>query len=387
MAKYLGETALAELVSKMKNYADNAGIVEIENQALYIRQTNSGVYRWKHQANATLYYGIASEDTTKKYVFSNAGEDILIIRNSATEKGWLLINDYLEQCYYGRTYTSAGSFSYKMIDRYVLSYSQEPTSWDTTPTQNSTNPVTSGGVYSALSGKQDTLIFDTAPTSASTNPVTSGGVYTALGDKVDKVAGKGLSTDDFVSSSYYTKTQIDGMVSSVYKPAGSVAFASLPTLSASVLGNVYNVTDAFTTTSDFVEGSGKTYPAGTNVVVVDISATSTPSYKFDVLAGMVDLSGYVPTTRKVNNKALSSDITLSASDVGALASDTTYVSSVNGSSGAVTGIQTTANLVTSFNSTTSDSKYPSEKLVKTSLDAKQDTMTEITTEEVDALFT
>lgn len=36
----------------------------------------------------------------------------------------------------------------------------------------------------------------------------------------------------------------------------------------------------------------------------------------------VDLSGYVPTTRKVNNKALSSDITLTASDVGALPDST-----------------------------------------------------------------
>lgn len=35
----------------------------------------------------------------------------------------------------------------------------------------------------------------------------------------------------------------------------------------------------------------------------------------------VDLSNYVPTTRKVNNKALSSDITLSASDVSAVAAN------------------------------------------------------------------
>lgn len=41
---------------------------------------------------------------------------------------------------------------------------------------------------------------DSTPTSASTNFVTSGGVYTALGDKVDKVQGKGLSTEDFTSS-------------------------------------------------------------------------------------------------------------------------------------------------------------------------------------------
>ena len=38
-----------------------------------------------------------------------------------------------------------------------------------------------------LDKKQDTLTFDTTPTQSSTNPVTSGGVYTALGTKQDDV--------------------------------------------------------------------------------------------------------------------------------------------------------------------------------------------------------
>ena len=57
-----------------------------------------------------------------------------------------------------------------------------------------------------------------------------------------------------------------------YVPKGNCAFASLPaTPTASMVGNVYNVTDAFTTDSRFVEGSGKSYGAGQNVVVVDNS--------------------------------------------------------------------------------------------------------------------
>lgn len=48
----------------------------------------------------------------------------------------------------------------------------------------------------------------------------------------------------------------------------------------------------------------------------------------------------VPNTRKVNGKQLNKDITLIASDVGALPSDTTYVSSINGNSGAITNIAT-----------------------------------------------
>lgn len=46
--------------------------------------------------------------------------------------------------------------------------------------------------WATFNGKQDELTFDNAPTSGSTNPVTSGGVYTALDGKVAKETGKGL---------------------------------------------------------------------------------------------------------------------------------------------------------------------------------------------------
>ena len=62
-----------------------------------------------------------------------------------------------------------------------------------------------------------------------------------------------------------------------YKVKGSKAFADLPSVSTATvndIGNVYNVTDAFTTTADFVEGAGKKYPAGTNVVIVDASTVA-----------------------------------------------------------------------------------------------------------------
>lgn len=94
---------------------------------------------------------------------------------------------------------------------------------------------------------------------------------------------------------------ISTALSSVFVPAGSVAFASLPTLGSSVLGHVYNITEAFTTTSDFVEGSGKSYSAGTNVAVVNTGTSSSPTYKFDVWGNIVDLSGYYTKT-EIDNK-------------------------------------------------------------------------------------
>lgn len=50
----------------------------------------------------------------------------------------------------------------------------------------------------------------------------------------------------------------------------------------------------------------------------------------------IDLTGYVPTSRTINSKALTTNITLTASDVSALPSSTTYVSSFNGQNGAIT---------------------------------------------------
>ena len=109
---------------------------------------------------------------------------------------------------------------------------------------------------------------------------------------------------------YQTEEQvvaaITAKVSSTYKAGGSVAFASLPTADEAHLGMVYNVTDKFTATADFVEGAGGKHPAGTNVVVVK----SGDEYKYDVLAGFVDLSEYAKTAdvvAKEEGKGLSTN--------------------------------------------------------------------------------
>ncbi len=88
---------------------------------------------------------------------------------------------------------------------------------------------------------------------------------------------------------------INSAISSVYKPAGSLAAAEIAAslLTSANEGNVYNVSEEFTTTTNFVEGAGKTYPAGTNIVVVNTGTSASPVYKFDILAGFMDLSNYV----------------------------------------------------------------------------------------------
>ena len=135
---------------------------------------------------------------------------------------------------------------------------------------------TAGQVETAVTGKG----YQTAPQVESI--VTSKGYQTSA--QVDAaITSKGYTTSSDVEAA------IKAATTSVYKPAGSVAFSELPTPAAANEGNVYNVTDSFTTTTSFIEGAGNKYPAGTNVVVIKSGA----NYLFDVLPGFIDLSGYM----------------------------------------------------------------------------------------------
>ena len=107
-----------------------------------------------------------------------------------------------------------------------------------------------------------------------------------------------------LADNYDTSAEVDekisSAISSTYKAAGSVASVDAITADAEHEGYVYNVTTEFTTTDAFVEGAGVKYPAGTNVVVVEIAGDPV-SYKLDVMSGFVDLSNYA-TIDQLNTK-------------------------------------------------------------------------------------
>ena len=118
-------------------------------------------------------------------------------------------------------------------------------------------------------------------------------VYILKGKPTTTLENWSAVGDDQDLSNYYTKTEVDAIVSRVYKPAGSCTFENLPaTLTYSILGYVYDVTNDFITDSRFAEGAGHDYPAGTNVVVINVGTEQLPEYKFDTLPGFIDLSGY-----------------------------------------------------------------------------------------------
>ncbi|MBQ9041408.1 MAG: hypothetical protein IJ111_01170 [Eggerthellaceae bacterium] len=106
--------------------------------------------------------------------------------------------------------------------------------------------------------------------------------------------GTGLATSDQVYD--HVASAIATAIATTYKPAGSIAPASVAAalLIAANEGKVYNLSGALTidatTAALFIDGTaGESFPEGTNIVVVDDEG----SYKFDVLAGFVDLSPYL----------------------------------------------------------------------------------------------
>ena len=128
------------------------------------------------------------------------------------------------------------------------------------------------------------------PTDSSRAPLASPAF---TGTPTAPTAAAGTNSTQLATTAF-VKAAVDSAVSGAYKPQGSVTFANIPTTGL-VVGYVYNISDAFTTDSRFVEGAGKAYPAGTNIVCVSTSATA----KWDVLSGFVDLSNYLKTTDMV----------------------------------------------------------------------------------------
>lgn len=177
------------------------------------------------------------------------------------------------------------------------------------------------GQYTSLTGKpsiEGHELVSGNQTAASLGFATPSDISTATADMATQtwVNGKGyqtstqvqqavttatadMATKTWVTSQNYATTSnvntlITQAVSTVYTPKGSLAdISTLTTLAASgKVGDVYNISSEFTTTNVFIEGIGKKYPAGTNIVLVEVEGEK----KWDVLAGSVDTSGFVLKT-------------------------------------------------------------------------------------------
>lgn len=113
--------------------------------------------------------------------------------------------------------------------------------------------------------------------------------------------------EDIDNARYYYEQakSISESFSGALKPMGTVTFDNLPSLSNVTEGDMYNVSDQFTTTSSFKEGSGNTIPAGSNVY-------KTSDGFWDVLAGspVTGIKGSSETSYRRGN------VNITASNIG-----------------------------------------------------------------------
>jgi hypothetical protein len=146
-------------------------------------------------------------------------------------------------------------------------------------------------------------------TDIAANSIQENDLSTPLSNKIDNAStnaatakqvatqnANAIANNIYSKSQTYSKTEVDNKVSaaltSAIVPKGTVTYANLPTPAKANLGYMYNVSDAFTTDSRFVDGASKKYNAGANVYVVAVTTGGSTEYKFDVFMGFVDLSGY-----------------------------------------------------------------------------------------------
>lgn len=191
---------------------------------------------------------------------------------------------------------------------------------------------------------------ESAPTANSEKVPTSGGVKTALDGKLDKTATAEKATSDasgnVITTTYATKNEVSA-VETTANTAKSIAegraravsfenYSALATSLNSAANTEYKVGDnIFIQAGDVpdlwiysVESGNADYTYTNDDAVVSVLQTNGSLqigyYKVAAMeTGKVDLSGYVVTSRTINGKALSSNITLSAADVGALAAGET----------------------------------------------------------------
>lgn len=104
--------------------------------------------------------------------------------------------------------------------------------------------------------------------------------------------------------------KISESFSGALRPLGTINFADLPSTADANSGDMYNITDQFTTTTDFKEGAGNIIPAGSNVYL-------TIDRYWDVLAG-TPVTG-VKGAKEVYYRR--GNVNITPTDIGAIAED------------------------------------------------------------------
>ena len=145
-----------------------------------------------------------------------------------------------------------------------------------------------------------------------------------------------VETDDIVGNAV-TNAKLAQVATSTIKGRRSSGTGAVEDLTAAQVREIINVSDGADKTNSVIEAAANVTIADNDaIVIIDASASAGNKTKSVLWSAIkvIFAALYVPLTRTVNNKALSGNISLNASDVGADASGTasTAVSNHNSSS-------------------------------------------------------
>lgn len=176
----------------------------------------------------------------------------------------------------------------------------------------SASTATSKASEAAASATNASNSANTAATKANEASTSANNADTYAKESKSYALGTGNVRPDEATDNakyYYEQAKsISESLSGALHPMGTVTFANLPPLSDASEGDMYNVSDQFTTNTDFKEGAGNVIPAGANVY-------KTADEKWDVLAGspVTGIKGSNETAYRKGN------VNITAENIGALA--------------------------------------------------------------------
>lgn len=247
-----------EIQRLIQNYLD--GMAQSVSQA----QKSAELAANKAQESSTSASNAKTSETNAKTSETNASNSATKARNSET-------NAKASETKAKASETSASTSA----SNAKASETNSKTS-ETNAKKSETNASTS-----AANAKNSETNAKASATSAST--FASNAKTSETKAKASETNAKTSETNSAKSESEAQKyaeqvKEISESFSGALRPLGTINFADLPSTADANSGDMYNITDQFTTTTDFKEGAGNIIPAGSNVYL-------TIDRYWDVLAG------------------------------------------------------------------------------------------------------
>ena len=195
---------------------------------------------------------------------------------------------------------------------------------DSALSASSTNPVQNKVVNSAINNL-NALVGDKKVSEQITTALTAksdvGHVHTATEVGADP---SGSASSALTSAKSYTDTKIAGLINGAPTTLDTIGeIATAMAANEDVVEALESAIGTKANASDLTSHTGnKSNPHGVTLAQLGVNATATELNYVDGVTSAIQtqLNAKVPTSRTVNGKALSSNVTLSASDVGADAS-------------------------------------------------------------------